>query len=74
MLKSQLREWQSNEVTEFLHEVLAERINNCAEELLASRKDPENDIFLKGMAHGLREVLYWEPETKEEKDEDAVSS
>ena len=71
--KRQVAEWLESPVTEALKQAVAERVNDCAEEILRST-DPDYDRTIKGMVHAFREVLEWEPETVEENDEDEVSS
>lgn len=59
--KEHLQEWRDHPITEMLVEVIKERIGEGLEALAAS-DDPDLDRKIKGMIHGFREVLEWEPE------------
>ena len=62
-----LLEWQENQITRLLKEVIEERIDEAKEKLVNS-SDPEFDRVVKGMVLAFREVLDWEPQVEEDED------
>lgn len=55
--KEQWIEWKRNRVTQELEKSIQSRIEDCIETLTSKVNDRDYDTFIKGMIHGLREVL-----------------